>query len=196
MFIHLTTTDSNGGVIFHCTYMTTTSLSIHLLTDIKVASMSWLFVNSAAIGGYMSFSVMVFSGYVPSSGVVGSCGGFIPGFLRNLQTVSQSCCCCSVSQLCLTLWPHGLQQARSPCSSPSPEVCPSSCPLHWWCHPAISSSNALFSFCPQSFPALGTGTPVSLALGFQWVGCSHGMSKILELQIHISPSNEYSGNII
>ena len=33
---------------------------------------------------------------------------------------------------------------------------PSSCPLHWWCHPAISSSDALFSFCPQSFPALVT----------------------------------------
>ena len=34
-------------------------------------------------------------------------------------------------------------------------VCPSSFSLHWWCHPAISSSDTLFSFCPQSFPALG-----------------------------------------
>ena len=34
-------------------------------------------------------------------------------------------------------------------------VCPNSCPLHWWCHPAISSSDALFSFCPQSFPVSG-----------------------------------------
>ena len=55
-----------------------------------------------------------------------------------------------------SLWPSGLQHARPPCASPSPEVCPSSCPLHWWCHPAISSSDALFSFCPQSFPASGT----------------------------------------
>ena len=39
--------------------------------------------------------------------------------------------------------------------SPSPGVCPSSCSLHQWCHPAISSSDALFSFCPQSFPASG-----------------------------------------
>ena len=38
----------------------------------------------------------------------------------------------------------------------SPGVCQSSCSLHWWCHPAISSSEALFSFCPQSFPASGT----------------------------------------
>ena len=45
---------------------------------------------------------------------------------------------------------------QSPCPSPSPVVCPSSCPLHWWCHPAISSSDTLFSFCPQSFPASGT----------------------------------------
>ena len=51
-----------------------------------------------------------------------------------------------------SLWPHGLQHARPPCPSPSPRVCPSSCSLHPWCHPAISSSEALFSFCPQSFP--------------------------------------------
>ena len=38
----------------------------------------------------------------------------------------------------------------------SPEVCPSSCPLHQWYLPAISSSDALFSYCPQSFPASGT----------------------------------------
>ena len=51
---------------------------------------------------------------------------------------------------------HGLQHTKPPCPSPSPEVCPRSCPLHWWCHAAISSSDALFSFCPQSFPASGT----------------------------------------
>ena len=51
---------------------------------------------------------------------------------------------------------HGLQHARPLCSSPSPRVCPSSYSLHRWCHPAISSSDALFSFCPQSFPASGT----------------------------------------
>ena len=28
--------------------------------------------------------------------------------------------------------------------------------FHWWCRPAISSSDALFSFCSQSFPASGT----------------------------------------
>ena len=52
-----------------------------------------------------------------------------------------------------TLWPHGPQHARLPCPSPSPGVCPSSCSLPQWCHPVISSSVALFSFFPQSFPA-------------------------------------------
>ena len=55
-----------------------------------------------------------------------------------------------------SLRPHGLQHSRPPCSSPSSRVCPSSCSLHQWCHPAISSSDALFSFCPWSFPASGT----------------------------------------
>ena len=55
-----------------------------------------------------------------------------------------------------SLWPHGLKHARPPCPSSSLRVCPSSCSLHWWCHLAISSSDALFSFCPRSFSASGT----------------------------------------
>ena len=35
-------------------------------------------------------------------------------------------------------------------------VFPSLLSLSWWCHPAISSSDALFSFCPWSFLASGT----------------------------------------
>ena len=50
---------------------------------------------------------------------------------------------------------HGLQHASPPYPSPSPGVCPNSCSLYQWCHPAISSSDALF-FCPQSFPESGT----------------------------------------
>ena len=57
------------------------------------------------------------------------------------------------------LKPHEQQHARLPCPSPSPGVCPHSCPLNWWCHPTISSSVALF-FCLQSFPASGS-FPVS-----------------------------------
>ena len=39
------------------------------------------------------------------------------------------CCCCSVTQLCLTLRPQGLQHTRLPCPSPSLGVCSNSCPL-------------------------------------------------------------------
>ena len=65
---------------------------------------------------------------------------------------------CSVSQL--SLRPRGPQHARPLCLAPFPRVCPSSCPLHRWCRPTISSSDALFSFCPWSFPASGA-FPVS-----------------------------------
>ena len=55
-----------------------------------------------------------------------------------------------------SLWLHELQHAMPLCPSASHKVSPSSCPLHQGCHPAISSSDTLFSFCPQSFPASGT----------------------------------------
>ena len=55
-----------------------------------------------------------------------------------------------------SLPPHGLQHARPPCPSSSPKACPSSCPLLWWWHPAISLYDVLFSFCPWYFPGSGT----------------------------------------
>ena len=73
---------------------------------------------------------------------------------------------CNISKYCLvhlplfsplivsnSSWPHGQHL------STSLRVCPSSCPLHQWCHPAISSSDVLLSFCPQSCLALGTSLP-------------------------------------
>ena len=65
------------------------------------------------------------------------------------------CCCCSVSQSCLTLG-HPVH-----CSTPvltipnSPRVCPSSWSLHRWCHPVISSSDALARW----YMALNPGRP-------------------------------------
>ena len=55
-----------------------------------------------------------------------------------------------------SLWPHGLQHARPPCPSPTPRVYSNSCPLSWWCHPAILFSVFLFFCCLQSFPASGS----------------------------------------
>ena len=59
-----------------------------------------------------------------------------------------------------SLWPRGLQHARPPCPSPTPRAYSNSCPLHWWCHPTISSSVDPFSSHLQSFPASGS-FPVS-----------------------------------
>ena len=85
-----------------------------------------------------------------------------------------------------SLWSHGLQHARLPCHSPSPQACSNSCPLSHWCHPTISSSVVPFTSCPQSFPASGS-FPMSrlFALGGQSIRAS----------LIISLSNEYLGLI-
>ena len=54
-----------------------------------------------------------------------------------------------------SLQPYGLQDARFPCSSPTPRACSNSCPLSWWYHPTISSSVIPFSSCLQPSPASG-----------------------------------------
>ena len=68
---------------------------------------------------------------------------------------------------------HESQHARPPCPSPTPGVYSNSCPLSWWCHPAISSSVIHFSSCPQSLPASGS-FPMSQL--FIWGGQSTGVS--------------------
>ena len=55
-----------------------------------------------------------------------------------------------------SLWPHGLQQARPRCPSPTPGIYPNSCLLSQRCHPTISSSVSPFSSCLQSFPTSGS----------------------------------------
>ena len=68
---------------------------------------------------------------------------------------------------------HELQNARPPCPSPTPRVHPNSCPLSWWCHPAISSSVVPFSSCPQSLPALES---FPMSQFFTWGGQCIGVS--------------------
>jgi len=62
----------------------------------------------------------------------------------------------SCSVVCDSLWPHGLQHARTPCPSPTPRACSNSCPSSQWCHPTISSPIIPFSSYLQSFPASGS----------------------------------------
>ena len=94
------------------------------------------------------------------------------------------CCCCLVTMVCQTLQLHGLQHARLPCPSPSPRVCPSSCPLNWWCHQNVSSSVTLFSFCLQPFPASGS-FPMSqmFASGSQNIGAS-ALASVFPMSIY------------
>ena len=62
----------------------------------------------------------------------------------------------SRSVMSSSLQPHGLQNARPPCPSPTPRVYSNSWPLSRWCHPIISSSVIPFSSHLQSFPASGS----------------------------------------
>ena len=62
----------------------------------------------------------------------------------------------SVTQLCPTLPPHGLQQARISCLSPTPKAYSNSCPSHQWCHPTISFSVVPFSSHLQPFLVSGS----------------------------------------
>ena len=72
-----------------------------------------------------------------------------------------------------SLRPHGLQDARPPCPSPTPRVYSNSCTLSRWCHPTISSSVIPFSSCLQSFPASGSFQMSQLfASGGQSIGAS------------------------
>ena len=72
-----------------------------------------------------------------------------------------------------SLRPHELQHSRPPCPSPTPRVYSNSCPLSWWCHPAILCSVVPFSSHPQSLPESGS-FPMSQL--FSWGGQSIGVS--------------------
>ena len=92
---------------------------------------------------------------------VGSSDSSSCSLLRgHISSVQFSCSVMSDS-----LQPHESQHTRPPCPSPTPGVHSDSCPLSWWCHPAISSSVISFSSCPQSLPA-SRSFPISHILLF------------------------------
>ena len=85
--------------------------------------------------------------------------------------------------MCDSLQAHGLQRARAPCPSPTPEAYSNSCPSSQQCHPTISSSVTPFSSCPQSFPASGSFQMSQLfASGGQRIGVS-ALASVLPMNI-------------
>ena len=83
-----------------------------------------------------------------------------------------------------TPWTAAVQASQT---SSSPELYPSSCPLHQWCHPAISSSDALFFLLPLIFPSIRDFSN-ELSVHIRWL-------KYWSFSFTISPSSEYSGLI-
>ena len=64
-------------------------------------------VNCAVmnIGVPVSFQIMIFSGYMPSSVIPESCGNSTFGFLRKLHTVLHRVCVCVPSRIRLSAIP-------------------------------------------------------------------------------------------
>ena len=107
---------------------------------------------------------------------------------------------------------HGLKHDRVPCPSLSPSCCSvtKSCPT-LWPHDQASLSfttswsllklMSIESVMPFNHHPLSLSSPLALNLSqhqghLQWVGSSHQVAKVLELQLqHQCTSNEYLGLI-
>ena len=91
----------------------------------------------------------------------------------------------SVTQSCSnSLWPHGLQHTRLPCSSPTTRVYSNSRSSSRWYHPTILSCHPLL-LLPSIFPRVFSNESV---FHIRWPKC-------WSFSFSISPSNEYWGLI-
>ena len=119
---------------------TITWISMHLISSkltqrlLRLSSVLFilfpLFCYSAVIYSILSSSSSIHS----SASVISVISSFSVQFSHSVMSNS--------------LQPHGLQQARLPCPSPTPGVYSNSCSLSHWGNPAISSSVVPFSSCP------------------------------------------------
>ena len=88
----------------------------------------------------------------------------------------------SCSVMSNSLGRYGLQHAKLPCPSPTPEACSNLCPSSRWCHPIISPS-IVSSSRLQSFPASGSFPVIQLFIsGDQTIGAS-ASALVLPLNI-------------
>ena len=90
-----------------------------------------------------------------------------------MASVSQSVIRFSRSIVSNSLWPHGLQNARPPCPSPTSRVYSNSCPL---------SRDAIQPCYPLSSPSPPTLTLSQHQGLFKWVNSSHQVAKVVKFQ--------------
>ena len=64
-----------------------------------------------------------------------------------------------------SLWIHGLQHSRLPCSPPSPRVCSDLCPLSWWCQYITELLMSTFYFVKKN---ASQGSIFSKMNNFYW----------------------------
>ena len=139
-----------GNLVFHSSAFSKSSLNIWKFSShIEWWSLTWRIMSTILLACEMSTILWKSEHSL-------HCPSLILEW-NSLQFSSDQFSCSVVSD---SLWPHELQQARPPCSSPAPGVRSDSRPSSQWCHPAISSSVVPFSTCPQSLPASGS-FPVS-----------------------------------
>ena len=86
-----------------------------------------------------------------------------------------------------SLWSYGVQHARPPCASPTPEACSDSCPSSWWCLPTISFPCHPLLLLPSIFPSIRIFSNESV-ICVRW-------PKYCSFSFSISPSNEHPGLI-
>jgi len=110
-------------------------------------------------------------------------------FLQESYMLAFSCVC-GISQFSFShsvvsnsLWPHGLQQARLPCPSPTLRACLKSYPSSWWCHPNHLILCHPLLLPPSIFPSIRVFPNESV------------LYIRRHFSFNISPSNEYSGLI-